>query len=386
MLPSTSRVAAKALGRSANLASTAPKALGAAPMQVHGKRTRMERTGPAMRSGYSGVKATVFGAYGFTGRYLINMLGNEGTTCVIPYRGDDMEWRHLKPLGDYGQIVPVPFDPHNEDSIRRAIGDSDVVVNLMGKDFETAHFLPWMTNWSYEQVNIDLAERVARIAVEHGASVMVHTSALAANPRSRSRWAASKGHGERAVRSVCPGATIVRPAHIFGPEDRFLNMFARMHQLLPRVPLVDGGERRTQPLWVGDFALALKEITLSEDPEVCLGQTYDLAGPDEYTYREIVEYVFETVRAVNHDVANVSPVFAEAVGKALSMLPNPMFTEDTFQRMMEDCILDPTADTKRLHDLRIEATSMEFPGFSFLHGYRSGSHFLDVHESGHSPS
>jgi len=224
-----------------------------------------------------------------------------------------MEWRHLKPLGDYGQIVPVPFDPHNEDSIRRAIGDSDVVVNLMGKDFETAHFLPWMTNWSYEQVNIDLAERVARIAVEHGASVMVHTSALAANPRSRSRWAASKGHGERAVRSVCPGATIVRPAHIFGPEDRFLNMFARMHQLLPRVPLVDGGERRTQPLWVGDFALALKEITLvragwglallcppcawqltpcfpcvqSEDPEVCLGQTYDLAGPDEYTYREV---------------------------------------------------------------------------------------------------
>ena len=190
------------------------------------------------------------------------LAGNEGTTCVIPYRGDDMEWRHLKPLGDYGQIVPVPFDPHNEDSIRRAIGDSDVVVNLMGKDFETAHFLPWMTNWSYEQVNIDLAERVARIAVEHGASVMVHSSALAANPRSRSRWAASKGHGERAVRSVCPGATIVRPAHIFGPEDRFLNMFARMHQLLPRVPLVDGGERRTQPLWVGDFALALKEITL----------------------------------------------------------------------------------------------------------------------------
>ena len=39
------------------------------------QRTRMERTGPAMRSGYSGVKATVFGAYGFTGRYLINMLG-----------------------------------------------------------------------------------------------------------------------------------------------------------------------------------------------------------------------------------------------------------------------------------------------------------------------
>ena len=59
--------------------------------------------------------------------------GNEGTTCVIPFRGDDMEWRHLKLCGDYGQVVPVPFSPHNEDSIRRAIGDSDVVINLMGK-------------------------------------------------------------------------------------------------------------------------------------------------------------------------------------------------------------------------------------------------------------
>lgn len=45
MLPSTSRVAAKALGRSANLASTAPKALGAAPMQVHGKVSPGRRHG-----------------------------------------------------------------------------------------------------------------------------------------------------------------------------------------------------------------------------------------------------------------------------------------------------------------------------------------------------
>lgn len=63
----------------------------------------------------------------------VTLTGSEGVTCVIPYRGDDMEWRHLKPLGDYGNIVPVPFDPHNEDSMRRAIAGSDVVVNLMGK-------------------------------------------------------------------------------------------------------------------------------------------------------------------------------------------------------------------------------------------------------------
>ena len=36
------------------------------------------------------------------------------------------------------------------------------------------------------------------------------------------------------------------------------------------------------------------------------------------------------------------------------------------------------APTKRLHDLGIEATSMEMPGFTFLHRYRTGSHFLDL--------
>lgn len=30
---------------------------------------------------------------------------------------------------------------------------------------------------------------------------------------------------------------------------------------------------------------------------------------------------------------------------------------------------------------QIGATSMEYPGFSFLHGYRSGSHWLDVGEA-----
>ena len=42
-----------------------------------------------------------------------------------------------------------------------------------------------------------------------------------------------------------------------------------------------------------------------------------------------------------------------------------------------DVVLDETAPTKRLHDLGIEATSMEMPGFNFLHRYRSGSHFLE---------
>jgi uncharacterized protein YbjT (DUF2867 family) len=111
-----------------------------------------------------------------------------------------------------------------------------------------------------------------------------------------------------------------------------------------------------------------------------LGQTYDLAGPEEYRYREVVEYVFETIRATRPEVANISPAVADAVGSLVQLLPNPLVTKDRFRRMQSDVVLDASAPTKRLHDLGIEATSMEMPGFTFLHRFRSGSHFLDIAE------
>jgi hypothetical protein len=46
--------------------------------------------------------------------------------------------------------------------------------------------------------------------------------------------------------------------------------------------------------------------------------------------------------------------------------------------LQSDVVLDDVAPTKRLHDLGIEATSMEAPGFTFLHRHRAGSHWIDI--------
>lgn len=321
-------------------------------------------------------------ADGQVGRGVVSLLAGSGVQCVIPWRGDDMEWRHLKVMGDVGVVAPMPFSPRDDASIDRALEGCDVVVNLIGKDFETKHYVPNLVNFSFEEVHVALAEKIARKAVQHGASTLVHVSALAADPFALSAWARSKARGEEAVRAVAPGATIVRPADVFGPEDRFLNLFARMYKLMPRIVLVDGGAARVQPLFVHDLAQAIYKVAVAEDPEVMLGQTYDLAGPDEYTYREVVEYVFESIRADKPEVANVSPAVADAIGRAFGLMPqwirDPLVTRDTFLRMQSDVVLDDLAPTKRLHDLGIEATSMEMPGFSFLHRHRSGSHFVDI--------
>ncbi len=91
-----------------------------------------------------------------------------------------------------------------------------------------------------------------------------------------------------------------------------------------------------------------------------------------------MEYVLESIRAEKPSVTSVTPAVADLIGGALGLLPNPLVERDRFLRMQSDVVLDETAPTKRLHDLGIEASGIETPGFNFLSAYRSGSHFVDI--------
>lgn len=55
------------------------------------------------RSSLGGHTATVFGATGFLGRYIVNRLAKKGCTVIVPYR-EEMAKRHLKVTGDLGRV------------------------------------------------------------------------------------------------------------------------------------------------------------------------------------------------------------------------------------------------------------------------------------------
>jgi uncharacterized protein YbjT (DUF2867 family) len=46
----------------------------------------------------------VFGATGFLGRYVVSRFGKEGSQVVVPFRGDEHAWRHLRVAGDLGNV------------------------------------------------------------------------------------------------------------------------------------------------------------------------------------------------------------------------------------------------------------------------------------------
>lgn len=94
----------------------------------------------------SGQVATVFGCTGFLGRYLVHKIAKQGTQVIVPYRDED-EKRHLRVMGDLGQIIPMEWDARNPEQIKECLRHSDVVYNLAGRDWQTRNF-------SYDDINV----------------------------------------------------------------------------------------------------------------------------------------------------------------------------------------------------------------------------------------
>lgn len=78
----------------------------------------------------------MFGCTGFLGRYVVHKLAKQGTNVVVPYRDED-EKRHLKVTGDLGQVVPLEFDLRDRTKIEECLRHSDIVYNLVGREWET---------------------------------------------------------------------------------------------------------------------------------------------------------------------------------------------------------------------------------------------------------
>lgn len=117
-----------------------------------------------------------------------------------------------------------------------------------------------------------------------GVERLIHVSALNADPNPKghimsggSKFLRSKYMGEEAVRKEFPDATIIRPADIFGSDDRFLNYYAHIWRRQARsLPLWRKGEQTVkQPVFASDVAQAI--VNCAKDPDTA-GKTYQAIG------------------------------------------------------------------------------------------------------------
>lgn len=333
---------------------------------------------------------TLFGATGFLGRYVASRLGQLNTRCNMPNRGDELEVRHLKPMFALGNTHFPMYNIRDEESVRKAIGNSDIVINLVGKFYETKGLVRTRqpdgsksrVNFSFEEIHEEWPAKLGRLCHDMGVKQMIHVSALGADPESSSRWYKSKAAGEKAVRAAFQDAIIVRPASMFGDEDRLLNWMAQMGSNFGFVPLLDGGERLLQPVWVQDVAEAIVACIDNDWQDDRLrpdGHTVELAGPAEYTWRELHDFV-EDVTGRGHPAVSVPARLAQPVGAIFERLPvlnvrGPLYTlEDAVQQQL-DVVATEDPSVLRFDHFDMKPTRIEDVAFNYLYRYRKGGHF-----------
>ena len=304
----------------------------------------------------------------------MNELGRQGNTIFIPHRGDDMEWRHLKLMGDLGKINVQYYDPKVKESIREAMQYSDIVVNCVGKRYETKFLLPFLKNYSYYDVNVKVAESIAQEAAALGIERFVHVGALAASEDSSSEWARTKAIGEKRVRDIIPSATIIKPAQLFGSEDHWLNTIAWLART--RVPLlkpfiISGGGQKVQPLWANDCGRAVALAALNPDSA---GKTYKLAGPEVFTMKEVVEYVLSVLQT-DISYRDLPAPIAEFMCLPFEGMYNPKLCQDMVRLSQEDQVLNAKAGELLIEDLGVKPTAMEIEAYNYLLRYRKGGTF-----------
>ena len=316
---------------------------------------------------------TIFGGSGFVGRYVAQRMAKQGWRVRVAVRRPN-EALFVRQYGAVGQVEPVLCNIRDDASVIKVIIGANAVVNCVG-------ILSEVGKNTFKDVQALGSERVAKISSEHGVSNFVQISAIGSNEASPSNYARTKALGEASVLKYFPGATIIRPSIIFGPEDQFFNRFAQMATLSPFLPLV-GAHTKFQPVYVGDVASAV-EKALSDRS---VSGIYELGGPNIETFSELMKRMLGVIQR-RRLMLKVPFFVAGIMGKSLDLLkaitfglfPNNILTQDQVKNLQRDNIV--STDANDLSDLEIRPTAMETVLPEYLWRYRVSGQYASIKDS-----
>lgn len=308
---------------------------------------------------------TVFGGSGFIGRHLVQELARRGYRVRVAVRNPNKAL-FLRPMGDVGQVVPVFANVRDRASVAAALEGARGVINLVG-------ILAEGGKQRFEALQAEAPGLIAEEATKAGAQRFVQMSAIGADADSPSDYARTKAEGEVAASTGFPGAIIVRPSIVFGPEDDFFNRFAGMAALSPVLPLIGGGTTRFQPVYVKDVVAGT--VTVLESPE-SPGKVYEFGGPEIYTFKELLDLVREVTSRKGFYVP--VPFFAAGFGAFFAQfVPGAPLTPDQVKLLREDNVVADVAEGegRTLRGLGIKATAAEAILPSYLYRFRNSGQF-----------
>lgn len=314
---------------------------------------------------------TIVGGSGFLGRYIARRLAKEGWRVRVAVRRPN-EAMFVRTYGVVGQVEPVLCNIRDDASVAAALAGADAVVNCVGVLTEAGKN-------TFEAVQAEGAERVARLAARAGIGTMVHISAIGADANGESDYSRTKAQGEAGVLEHMPDAMIVRPSIMFGDEDEFFNRFAGMSRFGPVLPIV-GADTEFQPAYVDDVAQAAVMGVTDH-----LQGVYELGGPDRDTFRGLMDRMLEIVRRrrlilnIPFWIAKIiAPIMGAVEYLSLGIVKAPFTKDQLINLGIDNVVADGAAG---FADLGIKPKAMEAILPDYLWRFRPSGQFNALKES-----
>ena len=243
----------------------------------------------------------VTGTFGYTGKYITRRLLDMGievkTFTGHPDRPD--------PFG--GAVKAEPFNFDKPEALVEQLSGVSTLYNTYWVRFDRGRV-------TFDSA-VENIKTLVRAAQEAKVKRLVHISIT--NPSSTSPLPYFRGKGlvEEAIMASGLSYAIVRPTVVFGLEDILLNNIGWLVRKFPLFIVPGNGSYPLQPIFVKDLAeLAVQAGHSGED------QVLDAAGPEIYTFDELVQLIAGAVgnRArIVHAPPMLALLLSSVVGKVI---------------------------------------------------------------------
>lgn len=291
----------------------------------------------------------ILGGTGFVGRSLCALLlaSDDPPRITVPTRSLSKARLAMQPSVDL-----VSADVHEPGQLATLVEGRDAVVNLVAVLHGDEAQL--------DRVHVQLVRALAEACKTAGVRRVVHVSALGVDSAQPSRYLRTKAKGEAVLNGADLDVTLLRPSVIYGKQDRFLNMFARLSAFAPIFPLACA-DAQFQPVWVEDVARAIAACLARP---ATAGHTFECAGPDVLTLAQLVRLAG---RWSGHErpVLALPRILGTLQAAAMELLPGePLMSRDNLQSMQTPNVA--SGRLPGLDDLGIRAAALDTIGPGYL--------------------
>lgn len=275
-------------------------------------------------------RAVVTGAFSFTGSYVARLLIDRGV-------GVRTLTRHPDSRNDFGGLVEAaPLDFSDPEGLSRSMQGAGILYNTYWIRFPRGQS-------TFDQA-VENTRTLVRAAEAAGVERIVHFSVSNASLESPAPYIRAKAQVEEAIEAVGVPCAIIRPTLIFGAGDLLINNMAWALRRFPFYPVFGDGEYQVQPVHADDVAAQAVEAGARDDRS-----TIDSAGPETFTYNELIRLVASAVGRRARLLHTPPPVGLALTRLVGLMVRDTVLTRDEVDELMSDQFTSaakPTGTTK----------------------------------------